>query len=107
MDKNIFINKDKLERAEAVVYGKRAFTEESVEKTALNIVLQGDDKIEPKSDEAVLGVYKIIGGGFNDDKKPEVREPIEVDEKSGDALIDDTKSGEELEVVGQKKKPKK
>ena len=97
-----FLNADKYRRAKDVVLGLKGvpFTEESVEKRALNRALSEGAK--PKSDEAVEAVYVLLGGALGGAVKKARKEAVDVAE-DGSELLDEKSEGKEVEVVGQKK----
>jgi hypothetical protein len=97
-----FLNADKLRRAKDVVLGLKGtpFTEESVEKRALNRALAEGAK--PKSEEAVEAVYVLLGGALSGATKKTRKEALEASE-DGSELLDEKSEGSEVEVVGGKK----
>lgn len=101
-----FLNADKLRRAKDVVLGLKGvpFTEESVEKRALNRALSEGAK--PKSDEAVEAVYVLLGGALAGEAKKAKKAALDTAE-DGSELLDEKSEGSEVEVVGQAKRGKK
>jgi len=91
-----YLNKDKLNRAEDVVSGKRSFGSESVESRALALGIEAGLKKEELADF----VYSKLGGA----KTEEFEEKKSKGKELKTGIIKEEVSGEEVEEIGKLKK---